>query len=88
MKQLLTVLALAALAACGGNKEADDANDTGAATTPEATAPATDPAASSAPVTDPAAAPAVHADSAAAVGTTTPAPAAGTDSAPAAPASH
>lgn len=77
MKQLLTVLALAALAACGGNEETEDTN-TGAATTPEATAP----------VADPIATPAAPVDSAAAAGTTTPAPAAGTDSAPAAPASY
>lgn len=84
MKQLLTVLALAALAACGGN-EAEEV-DAGAAVTPEAAAPVVDPAAGSAAVTEPAAMPAVPADSAAAAGT--PAPAAGTDSAPAAPASH
>ncbi|HEX8454246.1 MAG TPA: hypothetical protein VF647_19340 [Longimicrobium sp.] len=84
MKQLLTVLALAALAACG-DKDADN-NNTGATTDPAASsAPATTDPAATAPVTDPAATPAMPADSAAAAGTTA-APAAGTDSA--APASH
>lgn len=96
MKKLFSVLALAALTACGGEEAANEGETT--TQTTETAAPATDPAMSgtpapavdpaAAPATDPAAVPATDPAAAPATGTT---PATGTDTAaaaPAAPAGH
>lgn len=95
MKKLLSIIAIAALAACGGEEAANEGEAT--TQTPETAAPATDPAMSGtpAPAVDPAAAPVTDPAAAPATGATTdPAattPATGTDTtaaAPAAPAGH